>query len=361
MSDLKKDIVEIVTDILYHAHSDDEKRRLESSKELQLEMACPCCGDSNTNTTKKRGILYLDSFKYYCWNGDCDAKYWSIFKFFKLFGKKLNNINQISEITKVIEKSKRERKPTKLIDSSELFEFMYNNSIPMIDLEKHYGLFTAERCKWGAEFLNGRLLHRFDDRIRFRKNKFGNREVWVLNKIDENEKVVGLQIKNLDFGMKYSTKTFNTLIEEMNRGVELPEDKMFSEKLSTLSIIFNLFNVDIEKTITVFEGPFDSFFIPNSVATAGASKLKSFFDGLDNVRYWYDNDSTGKNSSIDKIKSKNKCFLWKRFFKNSAFNNKRVKDLNELVVYIYKNREFKHVLSHVKESFSKNKYDIYHV
>ena len=130
---------------------------------------------------------------------------------------------------------------------------------------------------------------------------------------------------------------------------------------STTTTLINLFNVDIEKTITVFEGPFDSFFIPNSVATAGASKLKSFFDGLDNVRYWYDNDSTGKNSSIDKIKSKNKCFLWKRFFKNSAFNNKRVKDLNELVVYIYKNREFKHVLSHVKESFSKNKYDIYHV
>ena len=361
MGDLRKDIISIVEDILYHSHTDEEKRRLDTSKEDQLEMACPCCGDSKMNSGKKRGILYLDSYKYYCWNGDCNAKYWSIFKFFEQFGKKLKNIDHIKEISTIIEKSKRQRKPTKLIDSSEYFEFLYNNSIPILDLEKFYGLFTEELCPWGKEFLDSRLLHRFKDRIRFRKNKFGNREVWILNKIDENNKVVGLQIKNLDWGSKYSTKTFPTLVEEMNRGVEYPEDKQFVEKLSTLSIIFNIFNVDIENTLTVFEGPFDSFFIPNSVATAGASKLKNFFDGIDSVRYWFDNDATGKNSAIDKIKSKNKCFLWKRFFKNSAFNNKRIKDLNELVVYIYKNREYKTALSHVKESFSTNKYDIYHV
>jgi len=361
MSNLRKDIEEICKDILYHTHVDSEKRRLIDSKENQLEMACPCCGDSKTNPSKKRGILYLDSFKYYCWNGDCNAKYWSIFKFFDHFGKKLKNLEQIGEITKVIEKSKRLRKPTKLIDSSEYFEFLYNNSIPIIDLEKHYGLFTADRCKWGAQFLKGRLLHRFQDRIRFRKNKFGNREVWVLNKIDENEKVVGLQIKNLDFGMKYSTKTFPVLVEEMKKEVQYPDDAPFVEKLATLSIIFNLFNVDIEDKVTVFEGPFDSFFVPNSVATAGASKLKNFFDGLDNIRYWFDNDTTGKKSAIDKIKNKNNCFLWKRFFKNSAFNNKKIKDLNELVVYIYENKEHKNSLSYIKDCFSKNKYDIYHV
>jgi len=361
MSDLRKDIIEIVDDILISSHGDGEKRRLVKDKEGQLEMACPVCGDSKSNPTKKRGILYLDSFKYYCWNGECSAKYWSIFQFFKQFGRKLKNLDQISEISKVIEKSKRLRKPTKLIESSEYFEFLYNNSVTILDLEKHYGLFTSFSCKWGEEFLNSRLLHRFEDRIRFRKNKFGNREVWVLNKINENEKVVGLQIKNLDFGTKYSTKTFPVILEEMKRDLEYPEDAMFKEKLTSLSIIFNLFNVDIEKDITVFEGPFDSFFVPNSVATAGASKLKNFFDGLDNIRYWYDNDPTGKSSAIDKIKTKNRCFLWKRFFKNSSFKNKRIKDLNELVVYVYKNREYKHTLSYIKDSFSKNKYDIYHV
>ena len=65
MGDLRKDITKIVEEILYVSHKDDEKRRLDTSKEEQLEMACPCCGDSKTNTTKKRGILYLDTFIFF--------------------------------------------------------------------------------------------------------------------------------------------------------------------------------------------------------------------------------------------------------------------------------------------------------
>ena len=49
MSNLRKDIEEICKDILYNTHVDSEKRRLVDSKENQLEMACPCCGDSKTN------------------------------------------------------------------------------------------------------------------------------------------------------------------------------------------------------------------------------------------------------------------------------------------------------------------------
>ena len=260
MGNLRTDIVEIVEDILYHSHTNEEKRRLNDMKEEQLEMACPVCGDSKTNNSKKRGILYLDTFKYYCWNGECHAKYWSIFKFFKFFGKKLNNLEHIADVKKVIEKSKRQRKVTKLVDSSEYFEFLYNNAVSIEDLSKHYGLLDSSQCSWGSKFLSDRLLTRFDDRIRFRKNKFGNKGVWVLNKIDENEKVVGLQIKNLDFGIKYTTKTFLTLHEEMKLSSQIPDSREFVEKLGTLSIIFNIFNVDIEKTVTVFEGPFDSFF-----------------------------------------------------------------------------------------------------
>ena len=91
------------------------------------------------------------------------------------------------------------------------------------------------------------------------------------------------------------------------------------------------------------------------------SKLKNFFDGLDNIRYWFDNDSTGKKNAIDKIKSNNKCFLWKRFFEENAFKNKRIKDLNELVKFVYENENYRSSIQKVKDSFSKNKYDIYHV
>jgi hypothetical protein len=223
-----------------------------------------------------------------------------------------------------------------------------------------YGLLTDKQCSWGREFLKKRLLTRFNDRFLFRKNNYGNKEVWVLNKIDENDKIVGVQIKNLDFGMKYSTKTFSTLHEEMGTGLQFPSNDA-AEKCTNFSTIFNIFNVDVEATLTVFEGPIDSFFMRNSVATAGASKLKNFFDDLDNVRFFFDNDTTGKKSSIDKIKKKSSCFLWKRFFTNTNFNNKRVKDLNELVMYLNDNREFAGTIKEIKNSFSSTKYDIYHV
>jgi hypothetical protein len=359
-STLREDIIKVVQDILDEVHTDKEKRTLDNHKEKQLEMACPCCGDSNKNTSKKRGILYLDSFKYYCWNGDCDAKYWSIFKFFKRFGKHLSNMDQIKEISEVIAKSKRLRKPTKLIDSSEYFEFLYDNSIDIETLSKHYGLLDVNACSWGKKYLQGRLLHKFTDRFLFRKNKFGNREVWILNKIDENDKVVGAQIKNLDFSVKYITKSFATLHEEMGTNLQFANQES-EEKCVNFSTIFNIFNVDIEDTLTVFEGPIDSFFMRNSIATAGASKLKNFFDDLDNVRFFFDNDKTGKSSAIEKIKKNVSCFLWKRFFINTEFSNKRVKDLNELIVYINEHRESKSALREIKNSFSSSKYDIYHV
>jgi hypothetical protein len=361
MSKIRENVINIVQDILYTNHKHEEKRKLITQKENQLEMACPVCGDSRTNPTKKRGILYLDSFKYYCWNGECNAKYWTVFKFFKHFGKKIDNVEHINEIQETINKSKKERKTSKLIESAEHFEYLHNNAIDIKLIENHFLLLESNDCDWGLEFLKSRLLHRFSDRIRFRINRFGNKEVWIFNKINANDKVVGLQIKNLDFGSKYTTKTFPKLVQEMNLNVKLPENPDFLEKITTFSTIFNIFNVNIDKTITIFEGPLDSFFINNSVATAGASKLKTFFDGLDNIRYWFDNDSTGKISCIDKIKTNNPSFLWKKFFLENKYTNKKIKDLNELIVYVYNNLDKKESIMNINEFFSKNKYDIYNV
>jgi hypothetical protein len=195
----------------------------------------------------------------------------------------------------------------------------------------------------------------------FRKNNYGNREVWVLNKINENDMLIGAQIKNLDFtaGAKYTTKTFNTLHEEMYTQLVIPDE--YKEKCQMFSTIFNIFNVDLDRDVTVFEGPIDSFFIGNSIATAGASKLKNFFDGLDNFKYFYDNDTTGKKSAIEKIKKDQSCFLWQRFFKVNKFKYKKIKDLNDLIIYVYNNKEYRKSLKQLKDTFSKNKYDIYHV
>jgi hypothetical protein len=358
-SKLKEDIINIVYNILDENHSDAEKRNL-NIKNSQLEMACPVCGDSHKNHSKKRGILYLDSFKFYCWNGDCSAKYWSIFKFFRHFGKNIKNIEHINNISDIIKKSSLQRKNIKLQDSSDYFEFLYNNSISIQNLKSFYNLVDFSECSWGTEFLKKRAIIRYRYNFLFRINEFNKKEVWVLNKIDESEHVVGIQIKNLDYGVKYTTKNFEALHKEMN--ITLPEmETDFLEKCNNFSTIFNIFNIDIENTVTIFEGPIDAMFINNSIATAGASKLKHFFDDLDNVRFFFDNDKTGKINSIDKIKKGKKSFLWKKFFKDNNFKEKRIKDLNDLILYILNNKDYKNCLKNLNLSFSNSKYDIYNV
>lgn len=358
--ELREDIVNIVQSILNETHTVVEKRNINSYKKNQLEFACPVCGDSSKNHSKKRGILYLDSFKYYCWNGECSAKYWSIFKLFRRFGKNISNLEHIKQISESVKKSLETRKPTKLINSSEYFEFIYNNSISIKDLKTFYGLLDSKECSWGNKFIQERLVKKYSDIFLFRKNAFGNREVWILNKIDECQTIVGAQIKNLDYSVKYITKSFDVLHEEMKTELEYPATD-FKEKCVNFSTIFNIFNIDIESTINIFEGPIDALFMKNSIATAGASKLKNFFDDLDNIRFFFDNDKTGKINSIEKIKKNNSCFLWKKFFKDNNIDNKRLKDLNELIQYINKNRGYLTSLNNINKCFSKSKYDIYNV
>lgn len=357
--ELNENILELVLQILDENHSVKEKK-IPNVKTNQIEMTCPVCGDSKKNHSKKRGILYLDSFKYYCWNGDCTAKYWSIFKFLNFFNKKISNIEQIIHISDIVKNSKLQRTHTKLVDSSEYFEYLYNNSVTHFELKKFYGLQDIDTCKWGKEFLKSRALIRFRENFLFKTNKFGNREVWVLNKIDENNTIVGLQIKNIDFSVKYTTKNFQTLNEEMGKTLS-NTDPYFLEKCNNFSTIFNIFNVDIENTLTVFEGPIDAMFLKNSIATAGASKLKDFFDDLDNVRFFFDNDKTGKTNSISKIKNGKRSFMWKKFFTENNYNKTDIKDLNDLVLYVVNNIELKESLKKINDNFSSSKYDIYHV
>ena len=82
--------------------------------------------------------------------------------------------------------------------------------------------------------------------------------------------------------------------------------------------------------ITIMEGPIDSLGIPNSIALQGASKsLNGFFDNMENVRFLFDNDKTGKEMSIKKLKEHKQIFLWSSYLKMKNIKEK-IKDINDL-------------------------------
>jgi len=358
---LRIHLTEQVQEILNETFTDVHRRKLRDKKS-ELLLACPVCGDSLKDKTKKRGYFYFDTMKYHCFNGECVAKYWDAFYFFKIFDKRIGNLDYIKDIAKILKNNRKNRQHVTLHNSSEFFQFLHSNAFLTKGIVDYYGLKPYTAYPWSQQFIKDRLLHGVKNELLFRVNKWKKREVWILNKIGD-DRVVGLQIKNMDGGPKYLTKDFSKLNEEMNHEIEF-KDEIFKGTCDNLSLIFNIFNVNLEAPLTVFEGPLDSFFLHNSVATAGATKLKEFFDDMDNIRYFYDNDSTGKTNAISKIKKRKQSFMWAKFFKDFKYKNKRIKDLNELIKYAYDNKDegkYKESLNKLSTYFSKTKYDIYNV
>jgi len=355
---LKENIKLKLSDVLHEEFTHPTKRQVRD-KGNHLLMACPICGDSHKDHTKQRGYFYFDTMKYHCFNGDCIAKYWGALYFFKRLGISVGNTDHIKEIGEIMKNTRRSRAHMTLQNSSEYFKFLHDNSIRLDKIIKSYGLRKWNSYDWSKQFIKDRLLSNKKDELYFRVNKWKKREVWILNTIGD-DKVVGLQIKNMDGGPKYLTKDFSKLHEELGYDTEFT-DETFRGVCDNLSLIFNIFNVNLEAPVTVFEGPIDSFFFRNSVATAGATKIKEFFDDLDNIRYFYDNDQTGKKNAMEKLKKGLPAFLWKKFFQENKYKNKRLKDLNELISHVYENRELSSSINNLSKYFGKTKYDIYYV
>jgi predicted RNA-binding Zn-ribbon protein involved in translation (DUF1610 family) len=57
----------------------------------KISFACPYCGDSATNSRKKRGNVFLESMTYHCFN--C-GKHRRIYQFLEDFNKFLANLNK---------------------------------------------------------------------------------------------------------------------------------------------------------------------------------------------------------------------------------------------------------------------------
>ena len=71
-SDRRYGIKDFIKDVLKKRFSDNKiKQTLDDSDSDKLNFACPYCGDSNKDSSKKRGNFYLSSNTYKCFNDGC--------------------------------------------------------------------------------------------------------------------------------------------------------------------------------------------------------------------------------------------------------------------------------------------------
>jgi hypothetical protein len=193
---------------------------------------------------------------------------------------------QLSELTKV----------SKLKPDHPVKQWVDSRQIPS---HTHYKLFY---CKKFASWVNSMIPDKFNDKVE-------NEPRLIIPFLDENKKLFGFQGRSFKKnGLRYIS-------------IMLDENK---------PKMFGLDTVDKEQDIYLVEGPLDSLFLPNAVASAG-SELTSNIDKAqlpkDKIIVIYDNEPRNKEivKKIDRaIEAGYRVCVWPTTLEE--------KDINDMVL-----------------------------
>ncbi len=363
-------IKDIIENILKDKFGDNIKSKVLIKHDCLL-FACPICGDSEKNMHKKRAKIFFNNLKMYCYHMGCQSTLTKLCR--------NNNISiDPDKKLKMFEYLDAQVSYTKTRSDDYILENL-DLAIP-IDM-------LIERFNDGTSFLMGfkpvtynskvynylikeRQLnksivqnHMYEAKYRVTDKWYEDVVVFV-NKY--NDKVFGLQFRNLRRGERRMFKIyqFSDLYEKIYGDIP---DETLSIPYNKLSFFFNVFNVNYEKEITIFEGYIDSTLLRNSVGAVGTNTDMNFFMNNDiNRRFFFDNDIAGNKKSSEFLLLGEKVFLWEKFFNDYAKLNSNyykniqalrdIKDLNTLAITA--NTQDPENDLNLNKYFSNDKYDL---
>ncbi len=311
----------------------------------RLNFSCPYCSDSRTNQRKKRGNIYFNGLNFHCFN--C-GEHTGVRKFLSDFKESLT-LDETIAIREIQQNAKHFEKRNSTTQSSLVYSVIDELAVPkkiFFEKMKVVSPYKNDEC---SAYLNSRKIE--IKKWNYFAYKPESDELFILN-LTPSDRVIGYQIRQLN---KNSTKpryltrnitwmykdvfgmTSSDIIEKLFCRKELGEKYINEEdgienvvaNIEKISGIFNIMNINMNKTITIVEGPIDSLAIDNCVALQGAKKMNDYFDSAENVRYLFDKDKAGKEETIKKLKKHKKVFLWELYIKKAKINSK-VKDVNDL-------------------------------
>ena len=312
----------------------------------RINFACPFCGDSLRDPRKKRFNIYLNSLSCHCFNCNHHS---GINSFLKQFDEELSMEDKI-QVHEIQQTSKKFERRISANQSSFAFQLLDKLAIPKSVLFGMLKLITPYKSKECSDYLNSRCIN-IKQWKHFAYNE-KSKELYILN-INSNDRVIGMQIRQLDPNSKKSryltrslskiysdifNKDISILIERLLKSMENGDKYIMEEdgieniqaNLDRLSGLFNIMNVDMSIPLTIVEGPIDSLCISNAIALQGATKLNNYFDDLKRVRFLFDNDKIGKEHTLNKLKTNKRVFLWSLYIKKMYIKDK-VKDLNDII------------------------------
>lgn len=300
----------------------------------RLNFACPYCGDSSDDIFKKRGNLYLNNLMYHCYNGGCSHPHSNFIEFVKDFNQSVSNLDNLNTFLDYMNNNKYDKYTISSIEEGEIFSKFKEYGISLQVIKEKYNLKPIEDCIKMHKYLRGRLLgHRLSN---FMSNQDEDK-LYIFNFL-KDDTVIGWQIRDMNdrTDNKYKSYTIEK-INEMVLDRKIEEENDIVMKMNTFSIYFGIIQADFSRDLTILEGPIDSMFINNSVATAGIDKSMDIFEDVESVRYLLDNDKVGIKAMEGLLKEKKRVFMWKKLLKDYSIKEK-IKDVNDLVIYCWKNK-----------------------
>jgi len=365
---LKQKIRSLVKQVVVSQHTDPNKKML---KEMpgRLSLACPYCGDSHTDSYKKRGSIYWDSLQYHCFNCSQHGDVYSLLKDHHIGFKDREDSIAVIDF---IQEHRIQSNAVEVLEH-DIFKNIYDLAPTRAELKSNFGFKDIEVGDPGYFYLRGRMLsHRLENFMYSPKDK----RMVVLN-LAPNDKIIGFQTRALSKyrNARYLTYDIEKIYQEMNKELKVSEEELIS--LKKISTLFGILRVDLQRTVTMFEGPIDAMFIQNSIGLATAGRSTEEFDEIPTIRYMFDNDETGKKKMMEKLRRGKEIFMWGKFFDDTKLDliydkwldgidkserdkyPKEISDLNDLVQVAF---YMKHnCIKDLDMYFSNSKLDAYYL
>lgn len=273
----------------------------------KINCRCPLCGDSKKNKMKKRGYYYLSTSTYHCFN--CETSITGMKLLECLSGSDYMELKQ--EYIQMMFDGKHFNEMTQHISNKQKTKPIFFSLKNIIKPNWKHNL--SDNAK---TYLNKRRVLEapfYKDTFYSYYSKKGDEYIlipWKLNGIECYFQLNDFE-KHNKMGLKY--------IFPKNH------DKM----------IFGLDNIDLSKKyIIVFEGVYDSLFVPNAICVGGKSvtdtQLEIIKKRYPNMKIYlsFDNDKPGLAALKKSLNDSRYNFGYFKWFNN----NTKEKDINEFII-----------------------------
>jgi predicted RNA-binding Zn-ribbon protein involved in translation (DUF1610 family) len=305
--EFQEEIFPILQGILDRTFPSVPEKRFIKRQASSWAFACPFCGDSYGDPRKKRGGFIFKPGEFYhlfkCHN--C-GKAMSIKNFFKHFKTDISgDATEFLDTHKAIPGTRTYGNFDATVTSS-LFnnELIDRLSVTKDYLIQRFGLLpvSEDNRNQGYYYLKGRCQW---DMGHFLYDPRSN-SILILNRTPD-DKVVGFQIRYIE-KKQFITVDLKRIHEEIVRdNADVPTD------YNTLSMLFNIFRVNLAKPVMATEGPLDAFLLPNAIAILGASKHVP----LEIPLYWFfDYDKAGNKEADEHLAMGHYVFQWEKLIKD---------------------------------------------